>query len=187
MSTERALIARAVAGEPLALDQLAASHRPAVLRVARHLLGDPAVAEDVTQDVFVRLQLSLPGFRGDAELSTWMYRITLNLCRDHQRKARRSKVDGRDLDTALTHAPRVDDRREEAIDAERRRDIVRAAIDRLPDDQKEVVLLRYLSDLSYADIARITATPQGTVASRVFRALKRLGQDLEPRHLELIT
>jgi DNA-directed RNA polymerase specialized sigma24 family protein len=62
VNDEHALIARAVGGERLALDQLASTHRPAVLRIARHILGDPAQAEDATQDVFVRLQVALPGF-----------------------------------------------------------------------------------------------------------------------------
>jgi RNA polymerase sigma-70 factor (ECF subfamily) len=186
VTDERALVARAQRGEPEALEALARAHRPAVLRIARHILGDPERAEDVTQDAFVRLQVSLPGFRGDAELSTWLYRVTLNLCRDHMRRRRADRLDDRDVETAAARAGVVE-RLDTALDAERTREVVRAAIDRLPDDQKEVVVLRFISDLSYADIARITATPQGTVSSRMFRALKRLGRELEPHHLELIT
>ncbi len=186
MTDDRALIARAQRGEPEALDALARAHRPDVVRIARHILGDRAAADDVAQDAFVRLQVSLPGFRGDAELSTWLYRVTLNLCRDHLRKCRARRLDDQDPETAAARQGFVE-RPVESLDAERTRKAVRAAIDRLPDDQKEVVVLRFVSDLSYAEIARITATPQGTISSRLFRALKRLGRDLEPHHLELMT
>lgn len=191
MNDERALIVRAVGGERLALDQLASAHRPTVLRIARHILGDPAMAEDATQDVFVRLQLALPGFRGDAELGTWLYRITLNICRDHLRRQRSRKwaaPSRSDDETGETErvASGLDPDPAASLDAERARRFVRAAIARLPDDQREAVLLRYVSDLSYAEIAQITSTPPGTVASRIYRALRKLGEDLLPRHLELI-
>lgn len=185
MNDEHALIARAVGGERLALDQLASAHRPAVLRIARHILGDSAQAEDATQDVFVRLQVALPGFRGDAELSTWLYRITLNVCRDLLRRQRTAKWGA--LDTPADQAPEAgtEEHPDRRLDAERARQFVRAAVARLPGDQREAVLLRYVSDLSYAEIARITSSPPGTVSSRIYRALRRLGEDLSPRHLEL--
>ena len=186
MNDERALIARAAAGERDALHALATAHRPTVLRTASHILGDSEMAEDVTQDVFIRLQSSLPGFRGEAELSTWLYRVTLNLCRDYLKKRRFRTVEVGEARPTEGSPLRVVEHPDERVDAERTRTAVRAAIDRLPDDQREAVMLRYISDLSYAEIARITATPLGTVASRVFRALKRLGSDLEARHPEVI-
>ncbi len=182
MSEERALIARAVTGDRPALDRLAALHRPTVLRIARHVLGDREAAEDATQDVFVRLHLWLPRFRGESELSTWLYRVTLNVCRDQLRRRRRA-AGGQAREDA---GPWVHDDPGFDLDARRLREAVRAAVNGLPDDQKEAITLRYLSGLSYAEIAERTATPQGTVASRVFRGLKRLGRDLAPRRLELI-
>lgn len=184
MTQERALIVRAVAGEPEAQNQLASIHRPVVLRTARHILGDDALAEDVTQDVFMRLQSALPGFRGESELGTWLYRVTLNRCRDQLRRRRHVALDA--AGAAPPRELRVETDPLHIIDTQRIREAVRSAIDRLPPDQKEAVVLRYLSDLSYAEIARTTSTPQGTVASRVFRALKALGADLEARRLELI-
>lgn len=186
MSEDRGLIVRAVEGDREALDALAARHRPTVLRTARHLLGDAELAEDVTQDVFIRLQASLPGFRGDAELGTWLYRVTLNLCRDQFRRRRHRTVDVDDEGATTRPQLRVVEHPDDAVDVERARSAVRAAIDRLPEDQKEAVMLRFLSDLSYREIARITAVPLGTVASRVFRALKRLGEDIESRHPEVV-
>lgn len=183
MTEERAWIERAAAGEREAFGRLVARHRDTVVRTARHILGDAELAEDVAQDAFIRLQAALPGFRGDAELGTWLYRVTLNRCRDHLRSRRLSRLD--DVDEASLGADPGEDP-VERLHATRRAELVRAAIARLPEEQKEAVSLRYLSDLSYAEIARRTRTPLGTVASRVFRALKRIGQEMESQHLELM-
>jgi RNA polymerase sigma-70 factor (ECF subfamily) len=195
LSEEHALIVRAARGDEEAVDALMLTHRPTVVRLARHLLGDAASAEDVAQEVLVRLQASLPGFRGDAALSTWLYRVTLNLCRDHQRRSKRRR-DGVALETitgpgggapantiaSMTEAPAA----ERDIDRRRLLRTLRAAVDRLPQNQREAVLLRFMEELSYKEIARLTGTPQGTVASRVFRALERLGRDLGSRQLEVV-
>lgn len=184
---EREWVRRVVAGDREALDRLADLHRPGALRIARAVLGDSDAAEDVAQEVLVRLATALPGFRGDAELGTWLYRVTLNACRDHLRRGHRRSGEV-SLETAaaepsLSHTPDPAD----AVTAERLRDALRTALDRLPAEQREAVSLRYLSELSYDEIARITDAPLGTVASRVFRGLKRLGTDLEPRRMELLT
>jgi RNA polymerase sigma-70 factor (ECF subfamily) len=181
---ERALIDRAIDGEDQALGVLVAAHRPVVVRTAFHLLGDAELAEDVAQEVFLRLPEALPGFRGDAKLSTWLDRVTLNRCRDQLRRRRRRTLDVHTPTAASLLA--TEDHPAHALDTERARAAVLAAVDRLPEDQKEAIMLRYVSDLSYADIARVTSTPQGTVASRVFRGLKRLGEDLDARHLEVV-
>ena len=133
----------------------------------------------------VRLTAALPGFRGDAALRTWVYRVALNLARDQLRWWRRRP--NVDLATAGQEGPlvsRTDPDR--AIAAERLRGALTAAIEKLPTPQREAVTLRYISELSYEEIARITDTPLGTVASRVFRALKRLGEELDPKHLEVL-
>lgn len=181
---ERALIDRAVGGDARAMQEIVAAHRPVALRVARALL-DESEAEDVTQEVMVRLTAALPGFRGDAALKTWVYRVALNLSRDQLRWWRRRP--NVDLGTAGHESPlisRTDPDR--AIAAERLRGALTAAIEKLPTPQREAVTLRYISDLSYEEISRITDTPLGTVASRVFRALKRLGEELDPKHLEVL-
>lgn len=187
MTTDAALLARASRGDPEALDTLIRIERPAAVRLAGHLLGDEAAAQDIAQDVMVRLEAALPGFRGDAAVSTWVYRVTLNLCTDHQRRIRRRRhdvdIDAPDQQGALAVHPD----REHDLDVHRAREAVRAAVAALPDEQREAVVLRFLEGLPYAEIARLTNTPQGTVASRVFRALERLGREIEPRHLEIVT
>ena len=187
MTDEQALIARAVDGQVEALNELAASHRPEILRTATAMLGDPEAAEDVAQDVLARLQTALAGFRGDAELSTWLYRMTINRCKDALRRRRHVSLDESGAHGVAARRVAVDADPGADVDAERRRRAVREAIDRLPEEQREAVALRYLSGLSYAEIARVTRLPHGTVATRVFRGLKKIGRDLESRHLELVT
>ncbi len=186
MNPEKTWIAEALDGKPEAMNRLVSAHRPAVLRTANHVLGDPELAEDVAQDVFFRLQSALAGFRGDAELSTWLYRVTLNRCKDVLRRRRHESLDAPGGPASAARRIGVETDPGASVDRQRRRSAVRQAVERLPEEQREVITLRYLSDLSYAEIARVTRLPHGTVASRVFRGLKKLGEDLESRHLELL-
>jgi len=110
--------------------------------------------------------------------------FALNRCRDQLRRRRRRTID---IHAAGgTSLLSTEDHPAHGLDTERARAAVLAAVERLPEDQKEAILLRYVSDLSYAEIARVTSTPQGTVASHVFRGLKRLGEDIDARHLEVV-
>jgi len=181
------LVERASRGDEEAMDALVARHRPEVLRIAGHLLGESETAEDVAQEVMVRLHASLPGLRGDSELGTWLYRVTLNLCRDRMRAAKRRAPHVPVASVLDAPALRSEPTQDDAVDDERTRAAVRAAVARLPTEQKEAVSLRYLAELPYAEIARVTGTPQGTVASRVFRALKRLGKELETMRFKEIS
>lgn len=185
VAISRELIERAVLGEPGAMDQLAAEYRPVARRTALGILGDPDAAEDVAQEAMIRLHSSLPGFRGDADLGTWLHRVTLNLSYDHLRRLRRRRTDVPITEARTTPDPvSVDPHR--SVDGERAREALRVAIDSLPDGLRETLVLRFVSDLSYAEIARVTGTPEGTVASRIYRALRRLGSDMEPKHLEIM-
>jgi RNA polymerase sigma-70 factor, ECF subfamily len=183
--TAHDLLERAVLGDTGAIERLAAEYHPLVRRTALGVLGDPDAADDIAQDAMVRLQSSLPGFRGDADLGTWLHRITLNLSYDHLRRLRRRSVEVPMVEARGTTDPHGTDPHR-AVDSERARLALRAAIDRLPEEQREVLILRFLSGLSYAEIARVTGARDGTVASRIYRALDRLGSDLEPKHLEIV-
>lgn len=161
-------------------------HRAAARRLAMAVLGDADTAEDVAQDVMVRLLGAKAGFAADADVKGWVYRVTMNRCRDHLRTRRRRAgavpTSEATPDPALTVEPVA----ERQLDLEAARRAVGVAMERLPRDQREVLHMRYMEGLGFADIARLTATPQGTVASRVFRALKQLGTVLDRRHLEVL-
>lgn len=184
MSATGDLVARAALGEADALAALATEYRPVARRVALGILGDVDAAEDVAQDAMIRLQSSLPGFRGDAQLETWLHRVTLNLAYDHLRRVKRREL--RPLSEARsTPDPGATDPVVK-VDSERAREALEAALERLPEDQRRAVILRFMSQLSYDEIAQVTGAAPGTVASRIFRALERLGRDLEPKHLEIL-
>ena len=186
MTDAAVLFDRAVRGETEALNGLLATHRAVAYRIALGILGDADGAEDVAQDVAMRLTAALPGFHGPDEVSPWAYRVAVNRCRDHLRRRRRRAGDV-PFDTAPPHPELTrEDDPARAVDSERTRAAVQDALHRLSDDPRAVLTLRYMAGLEYAEIARMTSTPQGTIASRVFRALKRLGDQLDRRHLEVL-
>ena len=182
MTAERDLIQRAARGEHDALSELAEVWRPRARRTALALLGDGDAAEDVAQEVMIRLHASLAGFRQESDLGTWLHRITLNVCYDHIRATKRRREDGPPRESSAAPAPDPHER----VDAQRARSALQTALDSLTHEQREAIVLRFVSELSYADIARATGVPAGTVASRIFRALKRLGSELESKHLEIL-
>jgi RNA polymerase sigma-70 factor (ECF subfamily) len=179
------LIDRAAQGDAAALDALVARHRPDARRTALGILGDEDSAEDVAQESMIRLKNALPGFRGDSELRTWVHRVALNLAYDHLRRRRRERAGVALRSLGDTPDPRAHDPHA-ALDGERARTALHAALERLPDDQREVLTLRFLTGLTYAEIARVTGAAEGTVASRIYRALKRLGTEVEAKHLEIV-
>lgn len=169
----RELVRRSVAGDEDAFRDLVERHESQVYRLALQLLGDPVSAEEAAQEAFVRLYRSLDSLRGEARLSTWLHRVTVNLCRDEQRRLKRAER-FTDLDDA---APKLVVLGSQTDDLEREemRQRIRAALERLPEHQKEAIVLRYLSELSYAEISEVTGASPNTVASRVYRGLRRLG------------
>ncbi len=145
-------------------EQVFADHRQDVFRLARRLTGDPALAEDIAQDVFVRVILALPTFRGDAHLTTWLYRITMRVAGRHL--ARRAR------DRGSQHAqPAVaPDRAEQHVE----RDAVERAIAALPLARRTVLVLVTLEGFSHAQAAEVLGIPEGTVWSRLHAARKQL-------------
>jgi RNA polymerase sigma-70 factor, ECF subfamily len=147
---------------------------PRLHRLALCYRGRADAAEDVVQETFVRALEALGRFRRDAELSTWLYRIAVNVCLDGLRVERghahrpleaASKVRGCPGAIKGVEQRQIDER-------------VRHAIDRLPPAQKMLVVLRDLEGLSYGDIVRVTRLSPGTVASRLNRARRRLAREL---------
>ncbi|MDP6964258.1 MAG: sigma-70 family RNA polymerase sigma factor [Planctomycetota bacterium] len=142
----------------------------------------PRDAEDGVQEVFLKVQRKLGTFRGEAAFSTWLYRVALNTLRDHRRKVSRYArsqslqecEETNSMPAASASYPNP------SIDAERneRRDLVRQALDRLPDNFRQVLVLRELEGLSYRDISRILEVKQGTIESRIYRARTRLALEI---------
>lgn len=155
-----------------ALRRLFDLHKDRVFTIALHFLdNDRAAAEDVTQEVFVRLAARLGQFRGDADFGTWLHRLVVNVCLDEQRRRRRF---------APLVAEIVDDRSADSLDGFAARHDVRAALAGLSPKLRLCVLLKFFDDLSYDEMARALNCSPGTVASRLHRALKILAARLDP-------
>jgi RNA polymerase sigma-70 factor (ECF subfamily) len=178
-AAERELIDRAARGDGAAFEALIRSHAPAVVSLAAAELGDRRRADEVAQDVFVRLHRSLATFRHESRLRTWLVRVTLNACADERRRARRDQrlmsIDdagpGRSIGDRLAAGDETAEARE-LKRAEWAR--VREAIAALPGELRILVSLRYDAGLEYRAIARELSLPPGTVATRMARALRQL-------------
>lgn len=174
------LLDRLRAGDPRAFEDLVRLYQHRVFGVALRMLGIRAEAEEVAQEVFVRVHRSIAGFRGDAQVSTWLYAITSRVCLTRLGAAERKVA--RAGEDALA---RVADDRADPTEALERRELERAlhdAIAALPDDRRIVVVLRDLEGLSYEAIAAALELGVGTVKSRLHRARMELKDRLE-KHL----
>jgi len=138
--------------------------------------GDPAAASDVTQQVFLKLMTSIHQFRGDAEFSTWLYRLVVNACLD---AARSRKSDALVWDRSRMEAFAAPGSQEEEYARAQTANSVRAAVAALPAKFRIAILLRYFEDLSYEQMAQALHCSMGTVASRLSRGHKILAERLK--------
>lgn len=172
---ESKLIHAARSGDEAAFEQLVRLHEKKVYNLCLRLCGDPEDAAEAAQDAFLALWRSLGSFREDAALSTWLYRLASNACIDLLRRNKRTvegvSLDDEELrlevrDTAPTPEQHVE--RQETLRA------VREGLSTLPPEYRQVLVLRELHQLSYAEIADIASLEVGTVKSRISRARQLL-------------
>ena len=161
-------------------DQVYERFRLPVWRLARRLTNNEEEALDTTQEIFLRVWRGLPGFRGEAKLSTWVFQIAWNHIRAYRRKMGRQLHvvrEGTEDDRRLVEtAPDLQADPERRVAAIEMLDLVEAALRRLPEHYQIVVWLRDGEELSYEDIAQVLDTPIGTVRSRLARARAMLRQ-----------
>lgn len=175
------LIARIVAGETELFESLVLEHQTLVYNLALRMMANPADAEDCAQEAFVKAYRSLPTFRGEASFSSWLYRLTTNVCLDALRaKKRRAETsltaeDENGEETELS-IPDPGDGPEATAEKNERRALVHRALRQLPEDFRQVLLLRELGGLSYDEIGHEMQLEAGTVKSRIFRARKKLAE-----------
>lgn len=171
------------AGRSEAFEELVSSYEPTIHRVLAQLNVTPADIEDLTQEVFLRIFRNLHRFRGQSSFYTWLYRITINVFFDHNKKRKRADARLTRLQNALVD---VSDRRPDTDDPFRATfDAITdqtfwAAIATLPELFRDVVAMREVDDLSYEEIAIATGISIGTVRSRLSRARARLKELLRP-------
>jgi RNA polymerase sigma-70 factor (ECF subfamily) len=147
-----------------------------IYNFAFRFLKNAEAAEDATQETFVKMLKHANQFHGDAKLSTWLFSITANWCRDHLRKADNKP---KDSDDVLVMLPASSDTSPDRT-LERREDEtrVRKALGALTPEQREAILLSRYQGLSYAEIAQISGCSEGAVKTRVFRAMETLKKAL---------
>lgn len=182
--SEAAFVARLVARDETAFNQLVVTYERRVFALVYRMLGRRDEAEDLSQEVFVQVFKAIDQFRGESKLSTWIYRIAVNLCKNRTKYlARRHANEQDDLDAMVGHVPltaaqgaAVGDmpRPDELVEGMQLEEIVRRSIARIEPDFREVLVLRDVEDMSYEEIAAITGLPDGTVKSRIHRARAQL-------------
>lgn len=176
------LLARWLAGEARAFDGLVARHAGSLLAHARALLRDPAAAEDQVQEAFLRLLARPPELRGLAQaeesaprspLSSWLHRVTHNLCMDALRSSgRRQRRESQQARPEAVPSEAL------SVEAEDTRAAVERGLARLPAEQREVLALRLFGEQSYKEIAALTGKKIGTVGWLIAEGLKSLSRDL---------
>jgi RNA polymerase sigma-70 factor (ECF subfamily) len=154
------LVRRFLDGDRDAFADLVRRHERRVYNVAYRMLGRPEDAVDAVQDVFLACLRKLPGFRGESAFTTWLYRVTVNVCYDTLRKRKREEPPGEELPE--TPVPDGTDAAAAAVDVHR-------ALARVPEEFRAVLVLHDLQGQPYEAVARILGAPLGTVKSRLHR------------------
>lgn len=165
------LLTEARDGSERAFSELMRRHEGRVFSVCYRMLGERSAALDATQDTFINVFRRSEAFRGDSALSTWIYRIAVNVCKDALRKRTRTPIPQEEIEIESTGS-----RMEDAVTA--RTDLARA-LAQLPDDYREAVVMFDLGGISYEEIATQTGAALGTVKSRISRGRKRLAELME--------
>ena len=188
---ESSLLRRLRDRDERAFRELIDEHRDRVFNITYRMLGNRAEAEDVAQEVFITVFKQIDNFRGDSKFSTWLYRITVNHCKNRIKYlSRRHSRDQDELDetshqqnSAVNGAPVRAKNPDKALESMQMEQLLQAAIAALDDEQRAVVILRDVEDLSIEEICEITGLPDGTVKSRLHRARLVLRKKLQ-RHVE---
>jgi len=186
--TDEELVARATAGDLESFNQLVTRWERPIYALAYRTLGREEEARDVVQEAFLRAFRGLKGFKGEAKFSSWLYRITLNLCRDWVRRERRAPlvqvpegVDPVDLaDAEASPEPSVED-----LVADREMSAaVKKAMAELPEEQRTAIMLKEYHGLTFQEIADQLNCPLSTVKTRLYQGLSVLRRRLERRQAE---
>jgi RNA polymerase sigma-70 factor (ECF subfamily) len=185
--SDESLMLRYRDGDVRAFELLVTRHRKALFNFILRFVRDTAAAEDVTQETFLRLVKGADAYERQAKFTTWLYTIARNLCVDAARRGKHRKAASLDaplgdedgsaslLDLVPDGAAGVDRQAQSRELAVR----LRQAIEALPDEQREIFLLREVADLQFNEIANVIGCPENTVKSRMRYALEKLREALE--------
>jgi RNA polymerase sigma-70 factor (ECF subfamily) len=173
------LIERCLKGDQRAWDEIVRLYWRKVFNVAYKFVGRQDEAEDLTQDIFLKLFKSLKTFDRRANFSTWLISVSRNLCIDHYRSVRREhEVVTHDVDVVSLARPSALDSPQVALERRDRVALLRAALDKLAPSLRTAVMLRDIQELSYQEIAEKLGVPEGTVKSRINRGRTELARQI---------
>jgi len=182
------LVARATAGDLDSFNQLVARWERPIYALAYRTLGREEDARDVAQEAFMRAYRGLRGFKGEAKFSSWLYRITLNLCRDWIRRERRAPLvavpEGVDPTELADQRASPTESVEELVARREMSDAVAKAMAELPEEQRSAILLKEYHGLTFQEIADMLGCPLSTVKTRLYQGLSVLRRRLERRQAE---
>lgn len=179
MADERKLVRLAKKGDTDAFEQLVEMHSSRIYSIALRMVGNPVDAEDLAQEAFLRIWRGLEGFNMDAKFSTWVYRLTTNVCIDYLRKEKKNNnvplftEDDEGEETEL----QIPDQRcspEQKMEQEQLLRSVEQAMNSLDPQYRQILTLRELGGLSYDEISRQLDLKEGTVKSRIARAREQM-------------
>lgn len=183
--SEKQLLERAKNGDTGAFEQLIEGYQKKVFNIAFRMLGNYDDAGELAQEVFIKVYKSMKNFKEESSFSTWIYRITTNVCLDELRKRKNKKEVSIDEDIKYgdgeikreieDHGPTP----ETAAERNEVRKAVNDAIQSLSDEHKTMIVMRDIRGFSYEEIARMVSCPEGTVKSRISRARQALKEILK--------
>ncbi|HWM92074.1 MAG TPA: RNA polymerase sigma factor [Thermoanaerobaculia bacterium] len=179
-SPDLLLARRAAAGQADAWDELIDRYGGKLYNLALHFAGSREEAEDLTQEIFLRLYQNLRQYRGGCPLAAWALRLSRNLCIDHYRRGRQERRSLLVSEEVLAHLPAGDDVQAEAQGREEVQ-AVHQALGEMPEDMAEVVLLRDLQGWSLEEVSTYLEIPVGTVKSRLHRARLEVAERVHAR------
>ena len=180
--TDEELVARAQGGDVESFNQLIVRWERPIYALAYRVIGREEDARDVCQDAFLRAYRALPGFKGQAKFSSWLYRIALNLCRDWIRRQRRTPVSQlpEDIDASeLVAAAGPVESIEELVARRELSAIVEEAMSVLSEEQRTAIILKEYHGMTFQEIADMQGCPLSTVKTRLYQGLSLLRRRLE--------
>jgi len=183
---DQLLVERVQQGDQQAFGLLVSKYQRRLARLISRLVRDPAEVEDVAQEAFIKAYRALPGFRGESAFYTWLYRIGINTAKNYLAARGRRAPTTTEFDTE--EAETFDDGEqlrdqntpERILMSKQIGATVNAAMEALPEDLRQAIVLREIDGLSYEEIAQVMACPIGTVRSRIFRAREAIAEKLRP-------
>ena len=182
MSSDEELVARSMGGDLDSFNQLVLRWERPIYALAYRVIGREEDARDVAQETFLRAFRALSGFKGQAKFSSWLYRITLNLCRDWIRKERRTPVsqapEGMDI-IELAGEATPSESIEQLVGRNQLSRAVSRAMAALPEEQRTAIILKEYHGLTFQEIADMLDCPLSTVKTRLYQGLSVVRKQLE--------